>query len=93
MSGSTKEITVKSLTRSGRGRYTFRRRRLSHHQTRRVPALSTQEAAALVLGVIEAQLQNGCSLEQIGWRRYCRDSAVVQVVTQQLTYITEEVSP
>ena len=63
------------------------------HATRHVPALSTQEAAALVLGVIKTQLQDGRSLEQIGWQRYCRDSAVVQVVTQQLAYITEEVSP
>jgi hypothetical protein len=62
------------------------------HATRHVPALSTQEAAALVMGVIEAQIQDGWSLEQISWQRYCRDSAVVQVVTQQLAYITEEVS-
>ena len=48
------------------------------------PALSTQEAAALVLGVIEARLHDGWSLDQIGWPKFCRDTAVVQVVTRQL---------
>jgi hypothetical protein len=94
MSSSTKEITVKSLTRSGRARYTLRKRRLRHHHTRCVPALSTQEAAALVMGVIEAQLQDGWSLEQIGWQGFCRDTAMVEVVTRQLEHhapITEEV--
>jgi hypothetical protein len=51
---------------------------------RSTPALSTQEAAALVLGVIEARLHDGWSLDQIGWPKYCRDSAVIQVVIQQL---------
>jgi len=51
---------------------------------RSTPALSTQEAAALVLGVIEARLHDGWSLDQIGWPKFCRDSAVVQVVTRQL---------
>ena len=74
-------------------RDSFRKGKTRFHATRHVPALSTQEAAALVMGVIEAQLQDGGSLEQIGWQRFCRDSAVVQVVTQQLAHITEEVSP
>ena len=74
-------------------RDSFRKGKTPLHATRHVPALSAQEAAALVLGVIETQLQDGWSLEQIGWQRYCRDIAVVQVVTQQLAPITEEVSP
>jgi hypothetical protein len=64
------------------------------HPTRHVPALSTQEAAALVIGVIEARLRDGWSLEKIGWHRFCRDTAVVQVVTRQLEHratIKEEV--
>ena len=51
---------------------------------RPVPALSTLEAASLVMGIIEARLDDGCPLDQINWPKYCRDSAVVQVVTQQL---------
>jgi hypothetical protein len=89
-----KEITVQSLTRSGRARYTFRKRRWPHLHTRHVPALSTQEAAALVMGVIEAQLEDGLNLDQICWQRFCRDIAVVQVVTRQLEHcatIKEEV--
>ena len=54
------------------------------HRTRRTPALSTQEAAALVIGIIEARLRDGWTLDQIDWQRYCRDQAVVQVVTQYL---------
>jgi hypothetical protein len=51
---------------------------------RSTPALSTAEAAALVLGIIDARLRDGWSLDQIDWTRYCRDTAVVQAVTQQL---------
>jgi hypothetical protein len=51
---------------------------------RSTPALSTQEAAALVIGIIEARLEDGWPLDQIGWPKFCRDSAVIQVVTQQL---------
>jgi len=51
---------------------------------RSVPALSTQEAAALVMSIIDARLHDGWPLDQINWPKYCRDSAVVQVVTQQL---------
>ena len=75
-------------------RDSFRKGKTPLHPTRHVPALSTPEAAALVLGVIEARLRDGWSLEQIGWHRFCRDTAVVQVVTRQLehcTYITKEV--
>jgi len=75
-------------------RHTSRKGRLRQSRTRRVPALSTPEAAALVVGVIEARLEDGWSLEQIGWHRLCRDTVVVQVVTRQLehrTHITEEV--
>jgi hypothetical protein len=56
----------------------------TRHAYRSTPALSTPEAAALVLGVIEARLHDGWQLDQIGWQSYCRDSAVIQVVTQQL---------
>jgi hypothetical protein len=72
-------------------RDSFRKGKVPFHPTRHVPALSTQEAADLVLGVIETRLSDGWSLEQIGWQRFCRDSAVVQVVTQQLAHIPEEV--
>ena len=51
---------------------------------RSVPALSTQEAADLVISIIEARLRDGWPLDQINWPKYCRDSAVAQVVTQQL---------
>ena len=51
---------------------------------RSVPALSTQEAAALVLSIIDTRLDDGWPLDQIDWPKYCRDSAVVQVVTQLL---------
>ena len=51
---------------------------------RPVPALSTQEAAALVLGIIEARLHDGWPLDQVDWPKYCRDTAVIQVVAQQL---------
>lgn len=53
---------------------------------RSTPALSTQEAAALVMGMIEARLRDGWQLDQIGWPNFCRDTAVVQVVTQQLNH-------
>lgn len=64
--------------------YTFRKGRLPCSRSRHVPALSTQEAAALVWGIIEARLEDGWRLDQIDWRQYCRDSAVVQVVTDHL---------
>jgi hypothetical protein len=88
------DIAMQSLPKSIDVRYTSRKRRLLHSRTQRVPSLSTPEAAALVMGVIEARLEAGWSLEQIGWHRFCRDTAVVQVVTQQLehrTPITKEV--
>jgi len=72
----------------------FRKGKTPLHPTRHVPALSTQEAAALVMGVIEARLRDGWSLEQIGWQRFCRDSAVLNIVNQKLAHsvrITEEV--
>jgi hypothetical protein len=75
-------------------RDSFRKGKTPFHTTRHVSALSTQEAAALVLGVIEAQLQDGWSLEQIGWHRFCRDSAVLNVVNQKRAHcdrITKEV--
>ena len=56
----------------------------TRHSYRSTPALSTQDAATLVLGVIEARLHDGWSLDQIGWPKFCRDTAVVQVVTRQL---------
>jgi hypothetical protein len=46
--------------------------------------------------LIEARRPGGWPLDQIGGRRYCRDSAVVQVMTPQLephTDIQKEVSP
>ena len=55
-----------------------------YHRTRRTPALSTQEAAQLVMRIIEARRQDGWPLDQIDWQRYCRDQAMLQVVTQQL---------
>jgi hypothetical protein len=78
-------ISTRDLFRKGKTRF---------HPTRHVPALSTQEAAALVMGVIEARLRDGWSLKQIGWHRFCRDTAVVQVVTRQLEHcatIKEEI--
>jgi hypothetical protein len=78
------DIAMQSLPKSIDVRYTSRKRRLLHNRTQRVPALSTPEAAALVMGVIEAQLEDGLNLDQIGWHRFCRDIAVVQVVTRQL---------
>ena len=79
---------MQSLPKSIDVRYTSRKRRLLHSRTQRVPALSTPEAAALVMGVIEAQLEDGLNLDQIGWHRFCRDIAVVQVVTRQLEHCT-----
>jgi hypothetical protein len=80
------DIAMQSLPKSIDVRYTSRKRRLLHSRTQRVPALSTPEAAALVMGVIEAQLEDGLNLDQIGWHRFCRDIAVVQVVTRQLEH-------
>jgi hypothetical protein len=79
---------------NGSTRDSFRKGKTRFHPTRHVPALSTPEAAALVMGVIEARLRDGWSLQQIGWHCFCRDTAVVQVVTQQLehrTTIKEEI--
>jgi len=62
---------------------------------RSTPTLSTQDAAALVIGIIDARLHDGWPLDQIGWRKYCRDSAVVEAVAQHLeqhTPIQEEMS-
>jgi hypothetical protein len=67
-----------------------------YHRTRRTPPLSTREAAALVVRIIEARRPGGWPLDQIGGQRCCRDSAVVQVFTQQLApdaFIQEEMSP
>jgi hypothetical protein len=75
-------------------RDSFRQGKTLFHPTRHVPALSTQEAADLVVGVIEARLRDGWSLEQIGWQRFCRDRAVLNVVNQKLAHcdrITKEV--
>jgi hypothetical protein len=80
------DIAMQSLPKSIDVRYTSRKRRLLHNRTQHVPALSTPEAAALVMGVIEAQLEDGLNLDQIGWHRFCRDIAVVQVVTRQLEH-------
>lgn len=47
-----------------------------------------------MLGLTQAWLRDGWRLDQIGWRRLCPDTAVVQEVTRQLeycAYITEEV--
>ncbi len=65
-------------------RYPFGKKAGLIHPIRRVPALSTAEAAAIVLRRIEAQQHAGISLDQIDWQGYCRDSAVIQLVTQQL---------
>jgi hypothetical protein len=46
--------------------------------------------------IIAARRPGGRPLDQIGGQRYCRDSAVVQVLTPQLephTDIEKEVSP
>ncbi len=68
-------------------RYSFRKGRIPYPPTRHVPALSNQEAADLVLKIISARLRDGWSLDQIDWQRYCRDSVVIQIVTQQLTQL------
>jgi hypothetical protein len=76
---------MKSLSNGKSTRYYFRKGYARPcGRPRSTPALSTQEAAALVLGVIEARLHDGWSLDQIGWPKFCRDTAVVQVVTRQL---------
>lgn len=75
-------------------RFSFRKMKHPVHPMRRVPALTTAEAAAIVLRRIRAEQSAGFSLDQIDWQGYCRDSAVVQMVTQQLANsapITEEV--
>ena len=77
-------------------RYPFRKGCIRYRREGRVPALTTQEAAALVIGIIEARQRDGCRLDQIGWQGYCRDSAVIQMVAKQLAsriLLTEKVSP
>ena len=74
-----------SLPKGKSTRYYFRRGYARPcGRPRSAPALSTQEAADLVMGIIDARLDDGWPLDQINWPKYCRDSAVVQVVTQQL---------
>lgn len=73
-----------SLAKGQSTRYYFRKGVRPYCRTRCVPALSTQEAAALVMGVIEARLEDGWPLERIAWRQYCRDQAVVNSVCQQI---------
>lgn len=48
----------------------------------------------LVMRIITARLRDGGSLDQINWQRYCRDSAVAQLVSQQLQqlYSLEEIT-
>jgi hypothetical protein len=48
------------------------------------PCGRPRSTAALVIGIIEARLEDGWPLDQIGWPKFCRESAVIQVVTQQL---------
>ena len=36
------------------------------------------------MSIIEARLDDRWPLDQIDWPKYCRDSAVIQVVTQLL---------
>ena len=74
-----------SILKSKSTRYYFRKGYARPcGRPRSVPALSTQEAADLVMSIIEARLDDGWPLDQIDWPKYCRDSAVTQVVTQQL---------
>jgi hypothetical protein len=74
-----------SLTKGKSTRHYFRRGYARPRgRPRPVPALSTQEAADLVMSIIEARLDDGWPLDQINWPKYCRDAAVIQVVTQQL---------
>jgi len=74
-----------SILKSKSTRYYFRRGYARPcGRPRSTPALSTQEAAALVLRIIDARLRDGWSLDQIDWPKYCRDQAVRQVVAQQL---------
>ena len=76
---------MKSLSKGKSTRYYFRKGYARPcGPPRPVPALSTQEAADLVISIIDARLDDGWPLDQIDWPKYCRDSAVVQVVTQQL---------
>ena len=76
---------MESLPKRKLTRYLFRKGDAKPcGRPRSTPALSTQEAAALILGVIEARLHDGWQLDQIGWPKFCRDTAVVQVVTRQL---------
>ena len=95
VSHPTRETAVKSQLKSGSSRYSFHEGRTRYRRTGRVPALTTLEAAALVMAIIEARRRDGLSLDQIGWQGYCRDSAVMQLVTKQLTsrvLTTEKVS-
>ena len=75
-------------------RHRCRKGRIHYHLTRSVPALSTLEAANLVLIMVSDRQRHGWPPGPRDWQRYCRDSAVIQVVTQQLTHCfhhTEEV--
>lgn len=65
-------------------RHTCRKGRIPYRLTRPVPALLTWEAANLVLIMVSDRQRHGWRLDQIGWQRYCRDSAVINLVTQQL---------
>lgn len=90
-----REIAVQSQLESASTRYSFRKGRIRNRHRGRTPALTTLEAAALVIAIIEAQRRDGLSLGQIRWQGYCRDSAVMQLVAKQLTshvLITEKVS-
>ena len=71
-------------------RYANRRGRLPHHLSRRHAApLTTVEQADRVMRIINARLKDGHSIHEINWQRYCRDSAVYQVVIQWLNHIEE----
>ena len=74
-----------SLPKGKSTRYYFRRGYARPcGRPRPVSALSTLEAADLIISIIEARLDDGWPLDQIDWPKYCRDSAVAQGVTQQL---------
>lgn len=85
---------MKSQLENAPTRYCFRKGRIRYRRTGRVPALTTLEAATLVMAIIEARRRDGVSLDQIEWQGYCRDSAVIQLVARQLNsrvLITERV--
>jgi hypothetical protein len=45
------------------------------------------EQADRVLRIVNARLKDGHSLNEINWQRYCKNSAVYQVVSQWLTQL------